>query len=184
MREDLRTWYFFLEKFNGKSLFLPDKWVESPAINLYTDASGRIGYGLVLGTKWAFGQWDEQWHGQNITLLELYPIWLAIKLWGDSIANSCIYFHTDNEALVSIINKQTSSDALIMFLVRKLVLECLYHNILFKAMHIRGVLNVLSDALSRGQVQKFRSLAHTAEAVPTPVPPLPALPSLRQSYTL
>ena len=176
-REDLKAWKLFLDNFNGKSLFLPDKWLHSPSIHLYTDASGSIGYGLVLNKKWAYGVWDENWVGRNITLLELYPIWLAIRMWGGTLANKCIYFHTDNEALVAIINKQSSPDPLIMFLIRKLVVDCLLNNILFKSVHIRGVHNVLSDALSRGQVMKFRALVPTADPHPTPVPPLPELPN-------
>ena len=45
---------------------------------------------------------------QKITLLELYPIVLAVPTWSASLANQCICFHTDNYALISIINQQTS----------------------------------------------------------------------------
>jgi hypothetical protein len=43
-----------------------------------------------------------------------------------------------------------------MFFVRKLVLVCLNHNILFKAKHIPGTYNRLADLLSRFQVQTFK----------------------------
>ena len=43
-----------------------------------------------------------------------------------------------------------------MFFVRKLVLVCLNHNILFKAKHIPGTYNHLADLLSRFQVQTFK----------------------------
>ena len=39
--------------------------------------------------------------------------------------NQCILFLTDNEALVSVINKQTSKDSDLMTFVRKLVLTLL-----------------------------------------------------------
>jgi hypothetical protein len=43
-----------------------------------------------------------------------------------------------------------------MFFVRKLVLVCLNHNILFKAKHIPGTYNRLADLLSQFQVQTFK----------------------------
>ena len=176
VKQDLFLWNKFLKKFNGKSLFLPDRWLQSPAIQLFTDSSGVIGYGGMLGPKWFYGLWDSSWRGQNIALLELYPIMLAMEIWGQDLANKCISFHTDNAALVEIINKQTSKDKKIMYLVRKLVLKCLEFNILFHATHIRGVDNSLADYLSRQQIDSFKALAPHADQHPTPVPPLPPLP--------
>ena len=46
-----------------------------------------------------------------------------------------------------------------MIFARKLVLLCLKHNILFKAMHISGFKNTLADALSRLEVESFKKLA-------------------------
>ena len=45
--------------------------------------------------------------------------------------------------------------------MRKLVLSCLRHNILFRAVHIPGI-NNLADSLSRLQVEKFQALAPKA----------------------
>ena len=50
-----------------------------------------------------------------------------------------------------------------MVFVRKLVLVCLEHNILFKAKHIPGTHNILADSLSRLQVQTFKQLALPAD---------------------
>jgi hypothetical protein len=72
------------------------------------------------------------------------------------MANHSILFFTDNEALVHVINKQSCKDKALMFFVRKLVLVCLNHNILFKAKHIPGTYNRLADLLSRFQVQTFK----------------------------
>lgn len=102
VQEDLQAWKTFLNMYNCKSFFLPDRWIQSPAIHLYTDASGNHGYGGVLGSHWFFGPWDDSWRGQNITLLELYPIVIAIHIWGTILSNKCIYFHTDNIAVAAI----------------------------------------------------------------------------------
>ena len=66
VREDLKTWLIFFQAFNGKSLMLPQYWLQSPSIDLYTDASGTLGYGAVFGPQWLFGPWDDEWRGQSI----------------------------------------------------------------------------------------------------------------------
>ena len=181
VREDLAIWQQFLESYNGKSLLLPDRWLTSPSINLYTDASGTLGYGAVFGPRWFFGPWNEEWRGQSIELLEFYPICLAIQLWGPQLANQCLSFYTDNKGLVSVINNQTSRSFQVMALMRRLVLLCLRHNILFRARHISGVDNNMADFLSRLQVDAFKAVAPQALPSPTPVPCLPPLPRQRRT---
>lgn len=41
-------------------------------------------------------------------MTEFYPIISALEIWGGLWKNHCILFFTDNEALVSVINKQSS----------------------------------------------------------------------------
>jgi hypothetical protein len=53
-RHDMYTWLKFLNDFNGRSLFLPDRWVTSPSLHLFTDSSARLGYGAVLGDYWFY----------------------------------------------------------------------------------------------------------------------------------
>lgn len=83
---------------------------------------------LQFGSQWFKGEWNNNCQYQNIAVLELYPIVLAVEVWSKYMANRCILFNTDNQALVHVINKQTSKDSHIMFLVRKVVLRCLKFN--------------------------------------------------------
>ena len=129
VREDLKTWSIFLQAFNGKSLMFPQYWLQSPSIDLCTVASGTLGCGADLGSQWLFGRWNDEWRGQSIILLEFYPTVLAVSVWADSLSNKCISFHSDNRAVVDIINSQTSKDTKVKHLMRKLVLSCLRHNI-------------------------------------------------------
>ena len=62
---------------------------------------------------------------RHITFQELLPIVLAFELWGEDLANKCISLHTDNMAVVYILNKQTSKDKHVMFLVCRFVLCCM-----------------------------------------------------------
>ena len=174
--EDLHMLAEFLANFNGRTIFMAEQWLSSTSLNLFTDASGTLGYGAVLGSSWFYGTWSQQWVNQNITLLELYPIVLAVQIWGNRLTNGRIIFHTDNQALVPIINKQLSKDRAIMCLVRKLVINCLRFNILFQAQHIPGKANILADHLSRLQVSAFLAKAPSASRQPEAVPPLPHLP--------
>ena len=56
---------------------------------------------------------------------------------GDDLRNKCIVLHSDNEAVVHIINRQTCKLAL----VHGLVLVGMKLNILFRAEHFSGILD-------------------------------------------
>jgi uncharacterized membrane protein len=43
----------------------------------------------------------------DITFLEMFPIVVAINIWGASLKNKKILFHNDNQAVVAILNKKT-----------------------------------------------------------------------------
>lgn len=168
-QKDLRAWDSFLESFNGKTLLLKQIWNSSDIFNLYTDSAKSCGYAAVFGDHWCAGPWPDNLN-HHITLLELYPIVLALKLWGYKLQDKCVEFYTDNLAVVYIINNQTSKDNTIMTLVRLLVLRCLKYNILFCAKHIPGKFNVTADLLSRFQVQAARRHKPTLEQQPLQLP--------------
>ena len=160
VKEDLKTWLSFLLNFNGKYFFLDALRLNSSKLNLFTDAYDAHGFGAIFGSHWCYGKWPANWEYQNIAILEFYPIVLGLYRWGEAMSNQCIlFFFTDNESLVHVINRQTCKDKHLMAFVRKLVSICLHHNIIFKAKQIRGIHNNLADALSRLQVQTFRHLA-------------------------
>ena len=169
-KQDLHMWLEFLQKFNGKNFFISDKWFLNKTLNLYTDAS-RIGYGGYLETDWFYGRWTTPVTNLDITTLELYPILVAINLWGKRLCNLNIIIITDNKSLVSIINNQTvKNNNTCLTLLRKFVLSCLKFNILIRASHIYGKFNTLSDHLSRSQVSQFQLLAPEMSPEPCPVP--------------
>ena len=170
VKDDLKLWLEFLTTYNGKSFFLDFHWLSSTHLHLYTDASGSLGYGAVFGGKWLYGPWPANWTSKNIIVLEMFPIVISMILWADELADKCVTFHTDNQALSEVINKKSTKDKELLVLLHALVLSCLKHNILFKAVHIPGVLNTEADALSRLQVTKFKSLATDMALEPTAVP--------------
>jgi hypothetical protein len=124
---------------------------------------------------WAQLVWPAQWELSeiltDITFLELFPVVVALNIWGYYLRNKKIIFHVDNQAVVYIINKKLSRSPRVMPLVRKLVFACLEFNILLKSEHIPGYLNSLADSLSRCDFQKFRRLCPTADINPCAIPP-------------
>ncbi len=173
-KEDLRLWLQFLESYNGVVLYKDELFLSPATLHIFSDASQILGCGAVFGCKWLSVPWPSQWWlSQNITFLELVPIYLAIECWATFISNSSVVIHTDNMSLMHVLNTQSSKEKLVMCLVRKLVLSSLRTNFLFKAVHIQGKYNRLSDSLSRLQVEQFRLLHPRADPLPTPTPELP-----------
>ena len=167
---DVGVWLAFLQHFNGRAFFFDDNFLTGDFLELYTDAAGAIGYGALFGNAWFCGLWPAKWRSHNVAVLELYPIVAAVHVWGHAWANKSVCFFTDNEALVPIINNQTSRDPHIMALIRPLVLACLRFNINFAARNIPGRFNILADKLSRSQVGEFHDLAPWANVIPVIVP--------------
>ena len=169
-RADLEAWHLFMRSFNGKSMFLNDKWISSDTLKLQTDAATSTGYAAVFGKKWFYGAWSEELGGVSINVMELFPIVVAMELWGKCMANHKILFLSDNTCTVNVVNNTTSKCPAMMRLVRRLVVACLSHNIMFKAKHVPGAQNCLPDAISRFHLQAARQLAPWLDHHPTPVP--------------
>jgi hypothetical protein len=77
--------------------------------------------------------------------------------------------NSDNIAVVYILNTNTSKDKSIMCLLRKLILVCLQNNIFIRSKHIPGKPNIISDLLSRSQVEKAKELDPYLDNQPTTV---------------
>ena len=169
-RKDIKAWQSFMDTFNGRSLLLEDRWLSSDSLHLYSDAAGSCGYAAMFKSHWFTGSWSKTHDKLHITFQELLPIVLAFEIWGSNLANQCILLHSDNMAVVYILNSQTSKDKDIMFLVRHFVLCCMRFNILTKAVHIPGRENILPDLLSRFQREKFHQLAPDMDNDPTIIP--------------
>ena len=150
----MQAWLQFLQSFNGNSVFLHDEWLSSDHFMMYTDASGTLGYAAIFGRHWFAYPWVESMVPLGITIKELFPIVLALELWGIHLTNHKVLFMSDNQAVVQIINKQSCREPTLMKLVRRLVLAALTNNIYFRSAHITGKENVLADKLSRFKFQE------------------------------
>lgn len=128
-------------------------------------------FGIYFGGRWAYGTWPHSWflHGltRDMTLLEIFPVLVTITIWHQSLQNTRILFHIDNTAVVQVLNTLTSKSDKVMYVVRKLVLLLLRHNIQIKATYIHTKANCIADALSRSQWARFGSPALEADHWPT-----------------
>ena len=169
VKSDLNIWLSFLSSFNGKSFMWQQHAADSQSIHLCSDAS-KTGFGATYGSSWFSGTWPVSWQQYHITVLELYPIFVSISMFANCLRNSKVIFHCDNQAVVTIINKQTSKDKPIMAIIRPLVLILLSNSIHLTAKHIPGVNNVLCDRLSRQKCSSEMLAQYGMKPLPTIIP--------------
>ena len=169
VQEDLETWLAFLQSYNGITYFRALQIAHSTTIHMVSDAS-KMGFGACYGSKWLQAAYPESWQTHHITILELYPIFVLINIFGRLMTNSHILFHCDNSAVTAIINKQTSKDNTVMKIIRPLVLLLIKYNIHLQSRHIPDILNILPDKISRFQVTRSLLQDYGMEAHPTDIP--------------
>ena len=145
----------------------------SPPIDLEmaSDASGSFGFGAVFRTHWLYGKWPSALQSASIKYKELFPIVVAVHVWGSSWFKQVVLFHCDNESVVFILNSHTSRAPDVMHLLRLLLMAAAHHNFIFSAQHIARSANKIPDAISRFHWQAFRHLAPQADRQPTVIPP-------------
>ena len=171
-------WLYFLNGWNGISMFHNVSSTTTEDLHLYTDASRSIGFGGFFQGQWFSSAWPDTFKALlikdneiSIAFCELYPIVVAAVLWGHTWAKKRIIFMCDNTATVAILQKGRSKSSHIMPLVRQLTMCAASHNFTFRGKHVPGNINTIADALSRLQIPKFRTLAPTASPTPCVVPP-------------
>ncbi|KAI2646043.1 enzymatic polyprotein [Labeo rohita] len=81
-------------------------------IQLYTDAAPSTGFGGYYSGRWFASEWPpefshlaQQSDSPSSTLFEIYPVIIAAILWGHEWSKHIILIHSDNSAVVDIINK-------------------------------------------------------------------------------
>ncbi len=163
-------WLLFLERHNGVSIIPDQMWVGDSVMQLFTDASGGIGFGGYFKGRWFQGKWPDSKKERSIAWLEFFPIVVSVVLWGDQLKGKRIILRSDNMPAVAIINKQLSKCPHIMKLLRFFILQRLKSNVAFCVKHIPGKSNNKADALSRFQMERFRQIAPDAARISTPVP--------------
>ena len=164
-KDDLRTWLTFLNEptICCRPFLDYSRIFTAEDLELYTDASGRIGFGGIrMGTDFFMGIWPTEFLqtcNPSIEYLELYAVTVAVMLWIKLYSNKRICIFVDNISIKSMINNTTSSCKNCMVLIRLIVLECLTWNMRLFSKYVRTKDNYFADALSRNQINRFWTLA-------------------------
>ena len=82
---------------------------QAPAVDLEvaSDAAGSLGFGAYFEGLWFVGSWDKSQVSQSIAYKELFPIVMAVNLWGSGWGKQHVLFHSHNAAVVHILNSRT-----------------------------------------------------------------------------
>lgn len=170
VKEDLRIWLQFLQHWNGRNFFLERTFTSSIDLDFSTDAASGCGYGGFLSGAWFAETWmgkQKQW---SMPCQELFPILVAVSLWGYQWCEKRILVYCDNLPTVELLNKGYTSKEPAATMLRLITVEAMSHNFLLKASHIPGKFNVFSDLLSRQRIAEFLRLCTNAEQNPSVVP--------------
>ena len=167
VRQDIEIWLHLLEMTPEKpfKVLNPE---ESHLAPLVTDASTSVGFGAIWGNQWLYGHWPKN-HSANIATLELYPIFVALSI--SYVTDAAIRVYTDNQALVSVLDRLYCRDAGLRKMMREIAKICMTKNIRLVASHIPGNLNIGPDLLSRGKVTEFFRLFPHMNKEPIKIPP-------------
>ena len=139
-------------------------------MKLFTDASGQIGFGIYYQPHWVAERWPTEVADLSIEWKEPLPILIVCELWGTQWKGKQLLFHSDDMAAVNLWKKGTSAHSDLMSIIRKLFYCSARNELTINVIHIPGIKNPISDALSRFQFHRFRSLAPKADPHPTRVP--------------
>ncbi|XP_065145726.1 uncharacterized protein [Paramisgurnus dabryanus] len=150
---EMRLWQQFLSSWNGISFFYNDYITHPEDIQMYTDAAPSIGFGGYYSGRWFASEWPPEFSNliqksdfPSSALYKMYPVIIATILWGHEWSRQSILIHSDNSAVVEIINKGRSRSLAIMQLVRRLTLISAQHQFIIRAAHVLGYSNSIADA--------------------------------------
>ncbi len=118
--QDVLWWKKFASSWNGVAFFLDPTWTPASELQLYTDASGTLGFGGYWNGAWFSQPWPPHLAAKPIEWKELYAVVIACEVWGSHWSGKRILFHCDNLAIVHIWESGLSRCSDLMYLVRAL----------------------------------------------------------------
>ena len=170
-RADFLWWQEFLPSWNGRALFLDPHWSSAPEIELFTDASGALGFGAYFGGSWLRGDWPPHQSSCSIQWKELFAILAAAMVGAERLTCRRIRFFCDNLAIVQTWQCKSAKHPNIVDLSRRLLMVAARHNFTVAMSHLPGCSNEIADALSRNNLTKFFFLIPQADGRPTAITP-------------
>ena len=136
----------------------------------HTDAASEVGYGGFLAGEWFACTWCGKQRDWSMPCMELFPILIAVTLWGDRWRGKRILVYCDSDSTVKALNKGYTNKEPAATMLRCIVRLAMQHNFLVKAAHIPGKKNVLADMLSRQRIEEFLRACPYASDSPCVIP--------------
>ena len=110
----------------------------------------KEGWGAHLGDFTTSGTWSVPESHLHINFLELKAVLLALKRFQHLVQGKVVLVATDNTTVVAYINKEGGMrSGSLCALLWRLLCWCNLRQVVLKARHIPGRLNVIADKLSR-----------------------------------
>lgn len=188
MRADCSVWLQFLEMDQAVCRPFMDFTVVLHADNIeyFTDGALdelRLGIGGCYQNCYFSGTLRADYFGANyailnIQIVELYSVLVSLYLGIHKLANKRVVLFCDNESVVHMLNKTTSSCRVCMIMIRMIVLWSMKFNARIFCMHLRSEQNTAADLLSRGRIQEYLDMTSKnkrklKETLPQELWPLP-----------
>ena len=172
-RLDLKWWIQFAEHFNGYASIVKSA---DPFLSVYSDSS-KFGFGALHGFDWLAGsfilekegEW-KKWLGHhfseakdigcrsdNINVLELWPIVVAVNKWGELWKDKVVIFVTDNTQVRAALNTGRSRNKVMMGWLRLIFWKSIQNNFEIQSVYLNTKDNIICDSLSR--LDKFKNIA-------------------------
>lgn len=165
MRSDLNVWVTFLDSpdavcrpfLDFSNVFHADELCYFTGAVLNGE---KLGVGGVYESRWFSGTLKLSCLAGiadklTIQIAELFSVFLSLRLWMSHIQNRRVVLFCNNDSVVHMINRSSSSCRVCMMMIRYITLWSMYHNVRVFATHVRTELNTESDLLSRNEVQRF-----------------------------
>lgn len=195
LRLDCNLWSIFLQNpINTSRSFLDFADGTTTVLDLTSDASlnCKLGFAGVFKRQartssptvisWFAQKWPRgfiQTSNCSIEVAELIGSAMAVAIWIEELANRRVTIWCDNQSVVHMINKTSSSCKKCMYLIRYLTLLCMKYGVRLFCRYISTKANRPSDLLSRMKQKQFLELEpEITDQFPTPLStdlwPLPA----------
>ena len=142
---------------------------QPPDLSVTSDASGSWGCGAFWGAEWFQLEWAGLLQEAHIAIKELVPVVIATAIWGNQWRGKTVQVLSDNTAVVTAINKNTTRLKESAHLLRCLAFMSASFQCQLRASHIPGSHNTSADALSRNNLTLFRSLNPQAQQKATQI---------------
>ncbi len=148
-QKDIEWWGSMLSHIAPRTRFKCD--LPLPTEHVYADAC-HTGGGAMYKGDWFYVSWEKDFclpKNTHINDLELITMTLAARRWGHLWSNRTVVLHSDNTFTVFVARKCSTRSVLGSECLRELSTLALEFNFNYQTEHIKGILNVWADSISR-----------------------------------